>query len=342
MKDDQLYKDSGVDIDLADSLVDWLKKDESGAKIPLGEVVSGVGGFAALFRPNFKGIADPLLVTGTDGVGTKVLLGSESGHLEGLGQDLVGMCVNDLYTLGARPLWFLDYYATGKLDSTQFKSVLSGIQKSVKHCGALLLGGETAEMPGLYGKGHFDLAGFVVGVVDGQKMLGPKNVKEGDSLVAFAASGFHSNGFSLIRKWLIEKRGSPSLIKNLMTPTRLYSEVPDLLDQVGTEVFHALANITGGGISGNLPRVLPSWAHAKISLKALPTPPWMRDFMETHGSSIQSLESVFNLGCGMIAVVDSKHCEPFISKATALGIPCQVIGHLEKDETQKEATVTFW
>lgn len=341
MKDDQLYKDSGVDVDLADQLVDWLKKDESQGKIPLGEVVSGVGGFAALFRPNFKSLSDPILVTGTDGVGTKVLLGSETGYLEGLGQDLVGMCVNDLYTLGARPLWFLDYYATGKLDPIQFKSVLTGIQKSVKNCGALLLGGETAEMPGLYGKGHFDLAGFVVGVVDGKKMLGPKHVKKGDCLISLASSGFHSNGYSLIRKWLSEKPGSPELLKSLMTPTRLYSEIPDLLDRVGTDIFHALANITGGGISGNLPRVLPPWAKAKINLESLPTPLWMRDFMASHGSTPASLEAVFNLGCGMIAVVDSERSSEFLSQAKSLGLDCQLMGSIDRDDTQKEATITF-
>jgi phosphoribosylaminoimidazole synthetase len=251
------------------------------------------------------------------------------------------MCVNDLYTLGARPLWFLDYYATGKLDPIQFKSVLTGIQKSVKHCGALLLGGETAEMPGLYGKGHFDLAGFVVGVVDGKKMLGPKNVKNGDALISLASSGFHSNGYSLIRKWLSEKPGSPELLKSLMTPTRLYSEIPDLLDQVGTDVFHALANITGGGISGNLPRVLPPWAKAKIDLNSIPTPPWMKEFMASHGSTPASLEAVFNLGCGMIAVVDSEKSLEFLSKAKSLGLNCQSIGSIERDESQNEATITF-
>lgn len=342
MSDQHLYKDSGVDVDLADSLVDWLQKDVAPRRIPLGESVAGVGGFAALFRPNFKHLKDPLLVTGTDGVGTKVLLGSEFNYLEGLGQDLVGMCVNDLYTLGARPMWFLDYYATGKLNPDQFKSVLSGIKKAVHQCQCLLLGGETAEMPGLYGEGHFDLAGFVVGVVDGTKMLGAQHVREGDRLIAIKSSGFHSNGFSLIRKWLAEKPVSADLLANIMTPTKLYSQIPDLLDELGTDIFHAAANITGGGISGNLPRVLPAWAHAKIDSTKLPVLPWMNDFLNSRAPSLISLEAIFNLGCGMIAVVDQAHSDRFEKRAMELGLATTNIGVIEKNSSQSEATTSFY
>lgn len=342
MSDQHLYKDSGVDVDLADSLVDWLQKDVSPKRIPLGESVAGVGGFAALFRPNFKNLKDPLLVTGTDGVGTKVLLGSEFNYLEGLGQDLVGMCVNDLYTLGARPMWFLDYFATGKLNPNQFKSVLSGIKKAVQHCQCLLLGGETAEMPGLYGDGHFDLAGFVVGVVDGTKMLGPQHVMEGDALIAIQSSGFHSNGYSLIRKWLAEKPVTAELLGHIMTPTRLYREIPDLLDDLGTSVFHAAANITGGGISGNLPRVLPAWAHAKIDASRLPLLPWMKEFLSSRVSSWIELEAIFNLGCGMIAVVDQVNSARFEKRALELGLTTVNVGVVEKNLSQSEAKTSFY
>ena len=163
---------------------DGSRKTRDSGKHPLGEVVSGIGGFAGLFRPNFSGMKDPLLVSGTDGVGTKVLLGIETNLLEGLGVDLVSMCVNDLYTIGAQPLFFLDYYATGILSDDQFKRILQGIKSGLKQCNTLLLGGETAELPGLYEKGHFDLAGFIVGVVDGEKRIQPEHVKEGDVLVS--------------------------------------------------------------------------------------------------------------------------------------------------------------
>ena len=167
-----LYKEAGVDIEKGEKLVEWLQNDKSSDKVA-GEVVSGIGGFAALFRPNFSGMEDPLLIAGTDGVGTKVLIGIDTGMLEGLGVDLVSMCVNDLYTIGGKPLFFLDYYATGILDENQFKVDFKGIKKGLAESNALLLGGETAELPGLYEKGHFDLAGFVVGVVDGKKKLEP-------------------------------------------------------------------------------------------------------------------------------------------------------------------------
>lgn len=339
-----LYKQSGVDVEKGDRLVDWLLEsgkasDKGGGK--LGATVSGIGGFAGLFRPNFKGMEDPLLVSGTDGVGTKVLLGLESGHLEGLGQDLVAMCVNDLYTIGARPLFFLDYYATGTLDEAQFKSVLTGIKKACRLCDAALLGGETAELPGLYAKGHFDLAGFVVGVVDGKKALGPARVKTGDVLFSLASNGFHSNGYSLVRKFLAETKPAPSdtLVAQLMVPTRIYAEVPDLVDKLGPDRFHALANITGGGISGNLPRVLPENTVAVVEAAKIPTPAWMRDFIAAHGTTPQALEGVFNLGVGMVAVVDAAASEAFKAEAKALGLDVTAIGRIEPG--QGEAVVKF-
>jgi len=338
---DQLYKNSGVDVDLADQLVDWLKEGKQPRQIALGEMVSGVGGFAALFRPNFQGIADPLLVTSTDGVGTKVLLGTEFDQLTGLGQDLVAMCFNDLYTLGARPLFFLDYFATGRLDPKQFKQVLAGIKKAVLECKALLMGGETAEMPGLYGKGHFDLAGFVVGVVDGQNMLGANHVREGDSLFALKSSGFHSNGYSLIRKWLAEKPVDTTMMERLMLPTQLYHQIPDLLQDLGTNVFHAAANITGGGISGNLPRVLPPWALAKIEMNKIPTHSWMKEFIESNGADLRSTENVFNLGCGMIAVIEQNSEKEFIAASERRGLSVKKIGHLEKINHQTDAKTEF-
>lgn len=326
-----LYKEAGVDVAKGDELVEWLQStDVRASATKFGAKVSGIGGFAALFRPNFAGLKDPLLISSTDGVGTKVLLGIETGLLSGLGLDLVGMCVNDLYTLGGRPLFFLDYYATGHLEAHQFKEVLTGIKKGCVQSGALLLGGETAEMPGLYSHGHFDLAGFVVGVVDGEAMLGPQRVQVGDILYALPSSGFHSNGFSLVRRWVEQSKGqlTAAQYEQLMTPTRIYHEIPELLEALGPHVFHALANITGGGISGNLPRVMPPNVTCRIEASALPTPPWMKSFIESHGTTALAQEAVFNLGCGMIAAIDRTGAQAFERAARAVGLSVCPVGHV--------------
>lgn len=337
-KGPNFYKDSGVDVEKGDALVDWLQSSGSQSRTS-GEVVSGIGGFAALFRPDFSGMEDPLLVSGTDGVGTKVLLGLEQGQLEGLGIDLVAMCVNDLYTVGGRPLFFLDYYATGILDESQFKSVLSGIRRGLESCHTVLMGGETAELPGLYKKGHFDLAGFVVGMVDGKKRLRPELVKAGDVLIALESSGFHSNGYSLVRKWLSEKAAPLEQMQHILAPTRIYSEIPELLEVLGWGRVHALANITGGGISGNLPRVLPDGVEALIDPKSIPTPRWMKDFYESHGASFMDVEAVFNMGAGMIAVVDSTAERDFLDLAAKLNLGASSIGTIQIG--QGEATVRY-
>jgi phosphoribosylformylglycinamidine cyclo-ligase len=284
---------------------------------------------------------DPLLVTSTDGVGTKVLLGLEQNALEGLGIDLVAMCVNDLYCVGGRPLFFLDYYATGVLDDAQFKSVLTGIKRGLAPCGAALMGGETAELPGLYEKGHFDLAGFVVGVVDGKQMLGEGRVQAGDILFALPSSGFHSNGYSLVRHWLKQKPVDTATMQKILAPTRVYHEIPELLSKVGPSVFHALANITGGGISGNLPRVMPAGAVCKIRSQDIPTPPWMKQFIEGNGSTVMANEAVFNLGAGMIASVAAAQSDAFAAAARAMKLDVVPIGTVDLTGGRDEARVVF-
>jgi phosphoribosylformylglycinamidine cyclo-ligase len=326
-KGKDLYKESGVDVAKGDALVDWLQSRKAD-QVKGGEVVSGIGGFAALFRPDFSGMEDPLLVSGTDGVGTKVLLGIEHDQLEGLGVDLVAMCVNDLYTVGGHPLFFLDYYATGILDEKQFKAILSGIRKGLAQSSAALLGGETAELPGLYEKGHFDLAGFVVGVVDGEKRLRPELVQKGDKLIALNASGFHSNGYSLVRKWLAEKPVDQATLNLILEPTKIYYEVPELLKRLGWGPLHGLANITGGGISGNLPRVLPEGLDPQIDPKKIPTPDWMRAFYESHGARFEDVEGVFNMGAGMIAVVAADAEVKFHQICKDLGLGSATIGQM--------------
>jgi phosphoribosylformylglycinamidine cyclo-ligase len=333
------YKNAGVDTEKGDAVVEWLQSKQKGFMHPrnLGSVRDGIGGFAGLFKINFASMQDPQLVASTDGVGTKLLLGIETAKISGLGQDLVAMCVNDLYTVGAIPLFFLDYYATGALDAEQFKSVLSSIQSSCKTCGMALLGGETAEMPGLYESKHFDLAGFVVGVVDEPKRLGPHKVKRKDRLIAFKSSGFHSNGYSLIRKWLKDRPNS-NISEQLMAPTKLYSEIPELAEKF-PQGFHALANITGGGISGNLPRVLPTGLKAHINMDKLPTPAWMREFIQNNQVKLSEVEPVFNLGCGMIAVVSETEAASFAEIAGKLGLEPSDIGFV--DESSSSADVIY-
>ena len=322
-----LYKEAGVDVGKGDALVDWLKSDQSQTgSNRLGEPVAGIGGFAALYKPNFSGMQQPLLVSSTDGVGTKLLLGLEQSILRGLGQDLVAMCINDLYTIGARPLFFLDYYATGELDEDQFKQVLGGIREALDLTGCALLGGETAELPGLYSRGHFDLAGFVVGVVDAAKKIDGQGAKPGDLIFAMPSDGFHSNGYSLIRKWIAATKPNADLMSALLRPTRIYHRLPDMLDELTPGAVRGLAHITGGGISGNLPRVLPEGVQAVIDWSAIQTPAWMKEFIESHTEDCFDVEGVFNLGIGMMAVVSKEAAEQFKAVAEAFGQEAYQVG----------------
>jgi phosphoribosylformylglycinamidine cyclo-ligase len=309
-KGKDLYRSSGVDIDKGDHLVDWLQESRPKSRSSLGEVVSGIGGFAALFRPNLKNYEDPLIISCTDGVGTKLLLAIEHNSLESCGIDLVAMCVNDLYCLGGRPLFFLDYYATGILDEKQFQAVIKGIRRGLELSDCPLLGGETAELPGLYAKGHLDLAGFVVGMVDRPKMIGPDYVKSGDLIYGLKSTGFHSNGYSLVRKFLDEKPGS-NYLKNILEPTAIYAEIPEMIDELSNQVIHAAANITGGGISGNIERVIPENLCAEIDPSKIPTPLWMKEFIHLHCDDIFELETTLNLGLGMALIVDQKEADRF-------------------------------
>lgn len=342
-----LYKSSGVDIDKGDALVEWLKSssDNPPSITKVGQVAAGIGGFAGVFTPNFKKMEEPQLVAGSDGVGTKLLLAIEERQLGGVGIDLVAMCANDLYCIGARPMFFVDYYATGKLDDEQFRQVLTGIKKGLVQAQCSLLGGETAELPGLYADGHLDLAGFIVGVVDRKKQIGPHLIKPGDKLLAIPSTGFHSNGYSLVRKWLERSSRSSELIQHLLAPTAIYGWIPDWLEKQNEfqAVIHGLANITGGGISGNLVRILPDNLEAIINFDSLPTPKWMKDFIMDSGSKPREVEEVFNLGVGMIAVVDSELANRVIDDTSAMtGIQLTVIGEVkESQSTDQTRRVIF-
>ena len=301
------YADAGVDIDAGNALVDRIKPAAARTKRP--GVMSGLGGFGALFDLKGAGYSDPVLVAATDGVGTKLRIAIDTGHVSGVGIDLVAMCVNDLVCQGAEPLFFLDYFATGKLDTDTAAQVIEGIAEGCAQSGAALIGGETAEMPGMYPAGDFDLAGFAVGAMERGQDL-PSGVAEGDVLLGLASDGVHSNGYSLVRK-LVDVSGlgweadcpwaAGSLGQVLLTPTRLY--VRQVLEAVRAGGVHALAHITGGGLTENLPRVLPEGMGAEIDLDSWELPAvfgWMAD---TGGMAEAELLKTFNCGIGMIAAV---------------------------------------
>jgi phosphoribosylformylglycinamidine cyclo-ligase len=302
------YKRAGVDIDAADRMIDRLKP--LAAATHRSGVMGGLGGFGGLFhlQGRFK---DPVLVSGTDGVGTKLLVAQQAGVHDTIGIDLVAMCVNDIIVLGAEPLFFLDYFATGQLDPAIGEAVVSGIAEGCKRSGCALLGGETAEMPGLYSPGHYDLAGFAVGAVERDKLKDGSQVQAGDVLIGLPSSGLHSNGFSLVRKVLLEDSGhsltdvpdgwSQSLGDVLLTPTRIYVE--ELL-RLGKEVdFHAAAHITGGGLPGNIVRVLSDSVRAVVDLGSWQPPAVFQLLQELGGLTSQDMHSTFNCGLGMVVVV---------------------------------------
>ncbi|MGJ8604084.1 MAG: phosphoribosylformylglycinamidine cyclo-ligase [Marivita sp.] len=301
------YADAGVDIDAGNALVERIKPAAKRTARP--GVMSGLGGFGALFDLKGAGFTDPVLVAATDGVGTKLRIAIDTGHVDGVGIDLVAMCVNDLVCQGAEPLFFLDYFATGKLDTDTAARVIEGIAEGCARSGCALIGGETAEMPGMYPAGDFDLAGFAVGAMERGSDL-PRGVAEGDVLLGLASDGVHSNGYSLVRK-LVEVSGlgwdaacpwaEGSLGAALLTPTRLY--VTQALAAVHAGGVHALAHITGGGLTENLPRVLPEELGAQIDLSAWDLPPVFKWLAQTGGMAETELLKTFNCGMGMILVV---------------------------------------
>ena len=307
------YAEAGVDIDAGNALVDRIKPAAKRTDRP--GVMSGLGGFGALFDLKAAGYSDPVLVAATDGVGTKLRIAIDTGNVDGVGIDLVAMCVNDLVCQGAEPLFFLDYFATGKLETESAARIVEGIAEGCVQSGCALIGGETAEMPGMYPKGDFDLAGFAVGAMERGTAL-PEGVAEGDVLLGLASNGVHSNGYSLVRK-LVEISGlgwddacpfaEGSLGAALLTPTRLY--VTQALSAVRAGGVHGLAHITGGGLTENLPRVLPEGLGAEIDLNAWELPPVFRWLSETGGMAEAEMLKTFNCGIGMIVVCAADRAE---------------------------------
>ena len=301
------YADAGVSIDAGEALVERIKPAARSTERP--GVMGALGGFGGFFDPRAAGYDDPVLVAATDGVGTKLRIAIDTGDLSGIGQDLVAMCVNDLVCQGAEPLFFLDYLAAGRLDVDRAAVVVEGIARACAGANCALIGGETAEMPGMYHGDDFDLAGFAVGALERGAQL-PAGVEEGDALLGLASSGVHSNGFSLVRRvaetaglaWTDPAPfGDGTLGGVLLAPTRLY--VRPCLDAIRAGGVHALAHVTGGGITDNLPRVLPDGLGATVDLDGWPLRPLFRWLRETGGIAREEMLRTFNCGVGMILVV---------------------------------------
>ncbi len=336
------YRDAGVDIEAGDALVEAIKPIARATNRP--GVLAGVGGFGALFEIPPGRYREPVLVSSTDGVGTKLKLAIELKRHDTIGIDLVAMCVNDIVVQGAEPLFFLDYYATGKLDNAVAQQVIRGIGEGCRQAGCALVGGETAEMPGMYGEGDYDLAGFTVGVVEKSKIIDGSKVKPNDTLIGIASSGAHSNGYSLIRKILkVCKAGldqpldGKPLGEVLLAPTRIY--VKPLLALLSQLPVHAAAHITGGGLPGNVPRVLPAGVRAVIDARAWKRPAVFDWLQEMGGIEDFEMYRTFNCGIGMVLVLDAADAEKALKLLQAAGETAAIIGHVEAHPGEDQVVI---
>jgi phosphoribosylformylglycinamidine cyclo-ligase len=335
LKNGLTYADAGVDIDAGNLMVEKIKPAVRSTRRPGAD--GEIGGFGGLFDLKAAGFKDPVLVAANDGVGTKVKIAIESGHHSTVGIDLVAMCVNDLIVQGAEPLFFLDYFATGKLDPVQGATIVSGIAEGCRQAGCALIGGETAEMPGLYAGDDYDLAGFSVGAAERGSLLPRPGLQEGDVLLGLASSGVHSNGFSLVRR-IVEVSGlkwtdpapfnsSLTLAEALLIPTRIYVK-PLLATLRATSGIKALAHITGGGFPDNIPRVLPEDLAAEVDLSAIKPPRVFSWLAATGGVAMHEMLRTFNCGVGMIAVVEAGQAEAVTAKLAQEGEDVIALGRL--------------
>jgi len=316
------YADAGVSIDNGGLLVDRIKP--AVARTRRAGSMGGLGGFGALFDLKATGYRDPILVSGTDGVGTKVKLAIESGRHDGIGIDLVAMCVNDLLVQGAEPLFFLDYFASSRLDVDIAARVVNGIARGCELAGCALVGGETAEMPGLYQPGDYDLAGFAVGAVERDGIIDGSAVRAGDAIIALASSGMHSNGFSLVRRLLADTRttldarlGDRSFAEVLLEPTRIY--VRTVLELIGKVEVKGIAHITGGGLIENIPRVLPGNVSAQIDAASWQWPEIFRWLQQAGNVDTREMYRTFNCGVGLIVIVDATEADAVLTILAELG-----------------------
>ncbi len=335
------YKDAGVDIEAGDAFIDVIKPL---AKSTQREgCMSGLGGFGAMFQIP-EGYKNPVLVSGTDGVGTKLKLAFQLDKHDTIGIDLVAMCVNDILVQGAEPLFFLDYFASGKLTTATAADVVAGIAEGCRQSNAALIGGETAEMPGMYDAGEYDLAGFCVGAVEKDDIIDGSKVAAGDVLIGLASSGAHSNGYSLIRK-VIDDFGVPldtmvdgkPLSEAALAPTKIY--VKSCLDLIKTVDVHALAHITGGGIPGNLVRVLPKGCHAIINENSWQWPELFTLLAETANIERQEMYRAFNCGVGMIVAIAPEDKDTAIATLSKHDIDAFEIGHIAEDDAAEAVII---
>ena len=335
------YRTAGVDVVAGRAFVERIRSSVETTRRP--EVLGGLGGFGGLCRLP-EGLRRPLLVAGTDGVGTKLELAQAHGRHHDVGIDLVAMCVNDVITSGAEPLFFLDYIATGKLSPEAMAEVVEGIADGCRQSGCALLGGETAEMPGFYGPGRYDLAGFCVAVVEEDERIDGRSVRAGDRIVAVASSGVHSNGFSLVRR-ILELRGigpetllepgGPAVIDALLTPTRLYGSLVKALRQAAVPL-HGMAHITGGGLPENLPRCLPAGVHARIDSGSWSRPALFRWLQQEGEVPEADLWNTFNLGVGYCLVVPAEAVEATLAVCSAAGHQAWLLGEVLDGEASGE------
>ncbi|MBR0558615.1 phosphoribosylformylglycinamidine cyclo-ligase [Neokomagataea anthophila] len=335
------YAQAGVDIAAGDAFVDEIKADAKATNRP--GTMGGLGGFGALFDLKAAGFKDPVLVSCTDGVGTKLMVAIETGQHADVGVDLVAMCVNDLVVQGATPLFFLDYLATGKLAVPDAATVVRGIARACSESGCALVGGETAEMPGMYAPGHYDLAGFSVGAAERDALL-PAGICAGDTLIGLPSSGVHSNGFSLVRE-VVRMSGlawdapapfaeGKTLAEALLTPTKLY--VRTVLDLHAANLLHGCAHITGGGLPGNLPRVLPKGLGVEVNGSAWAIPPVFQWLAQTGKVATDEMLRVFNCGVGMVLVTPEP--EKVLAKLEERGETGFVMGKIVESETEYSLT----
>lgn len=332
----EAYKQAGVDVDAGNALVEAIKP--AAAASARKGVMAGLGGFGAFFDPKAAGFKDPILVATTDGVGTKLKIAIETGRHEGIGQDLVAMCVNDLVVQGAEPLFFLDYFATGKLDVTHAATIVNGIAKACQDSGCALIGGETAEMPGMYAKGDYDLGGFAVGAVERGQQITGAGIEVGDTVLGLASSGVHSNGYSLVRKIIADSGlafdapapfdSGRSLADVLLTPTKLYVQPLIKAIKAGASI-KGMAHITGGGLLENIPRVLPDGLGVRLDASKWPLPAVFRWMADAGGLDAHDLARTFNCGIGMVVIVKAADAASIAKTLTDMGETVYAIGSVE-------------
>ena len=318
------YKDSGVDITKGNQLIEKIKPIAKSTLRP--GVLGGLGGFGAMFEIPLEKYKNPVLISGTDGVGTKLKVAEMLNKHDTIGIDLVAMCVNDLIVQGAEPLFFLDYYATGSLNPEIATSVIEGIGEGCRQSGCSLIGGETAEMPGMYNGEEYDLAGFCVGIVDKNQVIDGSKVNEGDHIVALGSSGPHSNGYSLIRKVLEKSTPSAEQLNSLIEPTRIY--VKSILSLANSLQVHAISHITGGGLLENIPRVLPDHLSAKLNSNSWSQPEIFKWLQKEGNIDSHEMYRVLNCGVGMVVIISKESSSQAIEHLSACGENAWLIGEV--------------